>query len=168
MREWGQHLTRICFPLHEKEIVCICIAASQDMPSIRSSLDRLLTTCSSCACFTDAQRIDIFDSARGTLTALTQAKELADSMVHRAVHSTMAALPAPTQDWSRVVREMEMQRLTTAARAEAAQADYHARLLNDALLRQQQQQQQQQQHEAGVYGGRSDMSFLEQLFASHM
>ena len=54
------------------EIVCICIAASQDMSAIRQSLDRLLLACSYCACFSVSQRIEIFNSA--TLTAVSQVK----------------------------------------------------------------------------------------------
>lgn len=62
------------------EIVCICIAESQETPEICKSLDRLLLACSSCACFSISQRIEILDSARGTLTAVTQMKQVVTPM----------------------------------------------------------------------------------------
>lgn len=44
------------------------------MSAIRQSLDRLLLACSYCACFSVSQRIEIFNSAEGTLTAVSQVK----------------------------------------------------------------------------------------------
>lgn len=62
------------------EIVCICIAESQETPEICKSLDRLLLACSNCACFSINQRIKILDSARETLTAVTRMKQATSSM----------------------------------------------------------------------------------------
>ncbi|UZJ52642.1 hypothetical protein CBS101457_001962 [Exobasidium rhododendri] len=86
--------------LSEMQIVCICIAASQEFSTIRQSLDRLLLACSSCASFTVGQRIEILDSARGTLTAVTQVRGNSASVSTRSAiiaplaHASRAALPA--------------------------------------------------------------------------
>lgn len=108
--------------------MCICIAANQETPSIRPSLDRLLLACSSCACFSVSQRIEILDSARGTLTALTQVKEapMIPSGSLPVQHTTRP--PIATAPHYHNYNQMEIHKMTSAAAAEAAKAEYQALL----------------------------------------
>lgn len=56
---------------YKTEIVCTCIVASRELSELHESLNRLLLASSSCPSFTVSQRIDILDSARQALNAVS-------------------------------------------------------------------------------------------------